>query len=124
MLIADELTDRVIGLAVEVHRHTGPGLLESVYERCLYHELKTAGIRFDRQKPLPVKYKGISLDAGFRADMVVENALLIEIKAVGSILPVHNTQVLTYLRMSGYRVGLLLNFHAPRLKDGLHRFVV
>src|SRR4051812_15514534 len=104
MLIAGDLTERVIGLAVEGHRHTGPGLLESVYERCLCHELKAAGIAFERQKPIPIRYKGLSLDTGFRADIVVENTLLIEVKAVAAILPVHETQLLTYLRMGGYRV--------------------
>ena len=124
MLIRQELTERVIGLAIDVHRDVGPGLLESVYERCLCYELGQAGIEFERQVAVPVIYKGMHLDEGFRADIVVDSTVILEIKAVAAILPAHEAQLQTYLRMSGTRIGLLLNFSAPRLKDGLRRFVV
>jgi GxxExxY protein len=124
MLLARELTERVIGLAIEVHRLTGPGMLESVYEGCLCYELGQAGITFERQAGIPVAYKGDQFDEGFRADILVERQLIIEIKAVATILPTRDAQVLTYLRMSGLRLGLLFNFHARLLKDGLRRFVI
>jgi GxxExxY protein len=124
MLIAQELTERVIGLAIQVHRHTGPGLLESVYERCLCYELHAANIQFEHQVQVPIIYKGTTIEARFRSDIVVDRTLIVEIKGVESLLPMHNAQLLTYLRMSGLRIGLLLNFHAVRLKDGMRRFVV
>jgi GxxExxY protein len=124
MLLAEPLTDRVIGLAIEVHRHTGPGLLESVYELCLFRELADAGVAFARQVTIPVLYKGSEVGDGFKADIVVAGELVMEIKAVSAILPIHAVQLPTYLRMSGIRVGLLLNFNVPRLVDGLHRYVV
>jgi GxxExxY protein len=124
MLLARELTEQVIGLAIEVHRLTGPGMLESVYESCLCHELEQAGINFERQVGIPVTYKGVRFDEGFRADILVDRQVVVEIKAVANIVPAHDAQVLTYLRMSGLRVGLLFNFHAPLLKDGLRRFVI
>ncbi len=124
MLLAEPLTERVIGLAMEVHRHTGPGLLESVYEQCLCHELAQAGIAFARQVAIPVTYEGVAIGDGFKADIVVARELILEVKAVAAILPVHEVQLRTYLRMSGIRVGLLLNFNAPCLIDGLRRYVV
>jgi GxxExxY protein len=124
MLLAESLTEHVIGLAIEVHRHTGPGLLESVYEQCLCVELRQAGIAFARQIPIPVVYKGAQVGDGFKADIVVQQQVILEIKSVASILAVHEMQLRTYLRMSGIRVGLLLNFNAPRLMDGLRRSVV
>jgi GxxExxY protein len=124
MLLARELTERVIGLAIEVHRLIGPGMLESVYEGCLCYELGQAGIAFERQTGISVAYKGVQFDEGFRADILVDRQLILEIKAVASILPAHEAQVLTYLRMSGLRLGLLFNFHARLLKDGLRRFVI
>jgi GxxExxY protein len=124
MLIARELTEQVIGLAIEVHRQTGPGMLESVYAGCLCHELEQAGIAFQREAAVRVTYKGVQFDEGFRADILVQRQLIVEIKAVAALLPVHDAQVLTYLRMSGLRLGLLFNFHARLLKDGLRRFVV
>jgi GxxExxY protein len=123
MLLAGELTERVIGLAIEVHGQTGPGLLESVYEGCLCFELGHSGIGFERQVGIPVTYKGLPLDEGFRADVLVAGQVILEIKAVATILPAHEAQLQTYLRMSGIRIGLLLNFHAPRLIDGRRRFV-
>lgn len=124
MLLARELTERIIGLAIEVHRTTGPGMLESVYESCLCHELTQADIAFERQVGIPVIYKGVQFDEGFRADILVDRQVVVEIKAVAKLIPVHDTQVLTYLRMSGLRVGLLFNFHARLLKEGLRRFVI
>ena len=105
MLLARELTERVIGLAIEVHRLTGPGMLESVYEGCLCHELEQAGIAFERQAGIPVTYKGVQFDEGFRADILVDRQLIIEIEAVANIVLTHDAQVLTYLRMSGLRLG-------------------
>ena len=124
MLLAKSLTEQVIGLAIEVHRNTGPGLLESVYEQCLCAELRRAGVAFTRQVPIPILYKGEQVGDGFKADVVVAEQLIVEIKSVATILPVHEMQLRTYLRMSGMRVGLLLNFNAPRLIDGLRRYVV
>jgi len=124
MLLARQLTEQVIGLAIEVHRVTGPGMLESVYEGCLCHELAQAGIAFDRQVGIPVTYKGVQFEEGFRADILVARQVVVEIKAVAKLVPAHDAQVLTYLRMSGLRVGPLFNFHAPPLKDGLRRFII
>jgi GxxExxY protein len=124
MLLRRELTEKVIGLAIKLHRRVGPGLLESVYERCLCFEFQQAGIEFERQVDVPVVYEGVSLEAGFRADIIVARELILEIKAVERLLPVHEAQLLTYLRMSGYHIGLLLNFNVLRLKDGIRRFVM
>jgi GxxExxY protein len=124
VLLAGELTEQVIGLAIEVHRHTGPGLLESVYEQCLCHELREAGSAFERQVAIPVIYKAMPIGEGFRADIVVEREVILEIKSVAAILPVHEAQLHTYLRMSGLRIGLILNFNARRLTEGIRRYVV
>jgi GxxExxY protein len=118
------LTERIIGLAIEVHRFVGPGLLESVYRECLCLELEQAGIRFETEVAVPVVYKGSTIPLGFRADILVHGVVMVEVKALASLLPAHEAQILTYLRMSGIRVGLLMNFHAKLLKDGLLRFVV
>ena len=120
----DPLTSRVIGLGIDVHRELGPGLLESAYEECLCFELKQAGIAYDRQMPLAVVYKGVSLECGYRLDIVVRRELIIEIKAVERLLPIHDAQILTYLRLSGHKVGLLMNFNTVALKDGIRRFVL
>ena len=117
------LTERIIGLAIEVHRKTGPGLLESVYAACLCFELEQAGIPILRQISIPVFYKGMKIPLGFRADILVADTVILEIKALPALLPAHDAQLQTYLRMSGIPVGLLLNFHAIRLKDGLRRFI-
>lgn len=119
-----DLTERVIGSAIDVHRHLGPGLLELAYEECLCFELRQAGIEHRRQVPLPVVYKDVRLDCGYRMDIVVRDQLIIEIKAIERIAPLHEAQILTYLRLSGYTVGLLLNFNSVVLKDGLRRFVL
>ena len=124
MLLAESLTEQVIGLAIEVHRNTGPGLLEAVYEQCLCVELRRADVAFVRQVPIPMLYKGEQVGDGFKADVVVAEQLILEIKSVATILAVHEMQLRTYLRMSGIRVGLLLNFNAPRLIDGLRRYVM
>jgi GxxExxY protein len=117
-LLHEELTERVIGAAIEVHRALGPGLLESAYEECLCHEFHLQGISFERQRPLPVEYKGVKLDCGYRLDLLVENKVIIEIKCVEHVLPVHEAQLLTYLKMTGMRVGLILNFNVPTLTKG------
>ena len=118
------LTERVIGLAIEVHRHLGPGLLESAYEECLCYELATHDIEFARQVPLPITYKEIKLDCGYRMDLVIDRSLVIEVKAIERLNPIHDAQLLTYLRLSGHRIGLLMNFHAILLKVGLRRLML
>ena len=124
MLSGAALTERIIGLAMDVHRHFGPGLLESVYEQCLCFELAQAGIPHKRQAPLPVVYKSLRMATAFRADVLVADEVIVELKSIERLSPVHEAQVLTYLRMTGYRVGLLMNFNSLRLKDGLRRFVM
>lgn len=101
----------------------GPGLLESTYEACLEHELLERGLRCERQKPLPVVYRGVRLDCGYRIDLLVEDLVLVELKAVSRVLPLHQAQMMTYLKLSGLHVGLLLNFHVLRMRDGIHRYV-
>jgi len=120
----DEISNKVIGFAIEVHRTLGPGLLESIYERCLCHELERSSISYRRQMPLPIRYKGEDLDCDYRLDLVVENSLIVEIKSVESFAPVHSAQMLTYLKISGIKTGLLINFNTAVLKDGLRRFVL
>jgi GxxExxY protein len=115
MLLAEPLTEQVIGLAIEVHRNTGPGLLEAVYEQCLCMELRREGVAFKRPVPIPILYKGEPVGDDFKADVVVAEQFIVETKSVATILTVHEMQLRTYLRMSGIRVGLLLNFNAPRL---------
>ena len=117
------LTDRIIRLGIKVHRKLGPGLLESVYHQCLCWELHHAGLDFEREVSLPVIYEDMHMDRGFFADIVVAKTVLLELKAVEHILPVHRAQTLTYLRLSGCAIGLLMNFNVVLLKDGLHRFV-
>ena len=118
------LTERIIGLAIKVHRLLGPGLMESVYEACLSHELHRDGIAATRQVWLPVLYDGMRLDNGYRADLIVDGRVVLEIKSVEHLLPLHQLQLLTYLRLGGYRIGLLMNFNSVRLKDGLRRLVI
>lgn len=119
----DQLSDAVIGAAIEVHRMLGPGLLESAYEECLCRELTLRDIPYERQVPLPVVYKDVKLECGYRMDVVVAKALVVEVKSVDAIAPIHEAQLLTYLKLSGIRVGLLLNFNVPVLKDGIRRRV-
>jgi GxxExxY protein len=123
-LIRDPLVEIVIACAIEVHRHLGPGLLESAYQRCLAHELKLRGVGFTVQERIPLVYKGLSLDCGYRVDLVIERRLVVELKMVDHILPVHTAQLLTYVRLLGAKQGLLLNFHAARLVDGLRSVVL
>jgi GxxExxY protein len=120
----DLLTERVIGLAIEVHRQLGPGLLESAYEECLCYELTHAELRFRRQIGLPVIYKSVRLDCGYRLDLVVEDKLILELKTVERLLPIHEAQVITYLRLSGIPTGLLLNFNSAVLKQGIRRLML
>jgi len=119
----DQITRRIIGAAIEVHKTLGPGLLESAYQVCLAFELRHMGLEVEEQKPLPVMYKDVKLDCGYRLDLVVEDAVIVEIKAVERLAPIHDAQLLSYLRLSQKRVGLLLNFHVRVLKDGLKRIV-
>ncbi|HEX8566104.1 MAG TPA: GxxExxY protein [Pyrinomonadaceae bacterium] len=119
----DEITSKVIGAGIEVHKVLGPGLLESAYEECLCYELSQIGLSFERQVDLPVIYKGVHLDCGYRMDLVVENSVIVEIKAVEQIIKIHEAQLLSYLKLYGKTVGLLLNFHSPILKNGLKRIV-
>jgi GxxExxY protein len=123
MIENDLLTEKIIGAAIEVHRALGPGLLESAYEECLCHELHLGGIAFSRQQPLPVIYKGMHLDCGYRLDMVVEGRVVVELKTVDRILPIHEAQLLTYLRLAGIHTGLILNFNVPALRQGIKRMV-
>jgi GxxExxY protein len=120
----NEITGKIIGAALEVHRTLGPGLLESAYEECLCHELACQGIYYERQKPLPVMFKGVALDCGYRLDLIVANAVVVEVKALEAVLPVHEAQVLTYLKIGGWSVGLLINFNVPVLRDGIKRLVL
>jgi GxxExxY protein len=124
LIEAEPFSRQVIGCAIEVHRTLGPGLIESVYEACLCQELAAAGLAFVRQRKLPVVYKGQRLDCDLRVDVVVEDTLLLEIKSVAMLLPVHEAQLHTYLKLSGLRVGLLLNFNEARLADGIRRRLV
>jgi GxxExxY protein len=116
-------TGRIVGAAIQVHSVLGPGLMESVYETCLAFELREQGLFVQTQVPVPVVYKSISLDAGYRADMVVEHAIVVDIKSVSRLLPVHKAQVLTYLKLLDRRIGLLLNFYVPVMSDGIRRVV-
>ena len=120
----NRVTEQIIGAAIEVHKALGPGLLESAYEECLCHELALRSVAFERQRPLPVEYKGTRLDCGYRLDLLVAGSVVVEIKAVECIEPIHEAQLLTYLRLGGWRVGLLLNFNVPVLKDGIRRRIL
>ena len=118
----DPLTGKIIGAAITVHKTLGPGLLESVYHRCLAHELCLSNIRFKSEVPLPVHYKEISLDCGYRIDMIVEDQVILELKAVKQFQDVYTAQILTYMKLAGIKTGLLINFNVRRLKDGIKRF--
>ncbi|HEY3488667.1 MAG TPA: GxxExxY protein [Candidatus Deferrimicrobiaceae bacterium] len=116
-----DLSEPVIGACIEVHRHLGPGLLESAYEACLCHELSLRGMSFERQRAVPLTYKGLALECGYRLDLVVADRVIVEIKAVEALAPIHEAQALTYLRLTGLEVALLVNFRVPVLKHGLRR---
>jgi GxxExxY protein len=120
----DSLSKEVIGAAIEVHRQLGPGLLESAYEKCLAFELEERGCHCTRQLELPVKYKGVQLDCGYRVDLLVEDRLIVELKCVDRLLRVHEAQVLMYMKLSNAKIGLLINFNVPLLRNGIRRFVI
>ena len=123
MLVEEDLTHAIRGAAIEVHRNLGPGLLESAYETCLCWELDQLGVPNQKQLALPVNYKGQQLDCDYRIDILVDERVLLELKSVKKNLPIHEAQILTYLRLSGTKVGLLMNFNVPLMKDGIERFV-
>ena len=120
----NELTGKIIGCAIEVHKYLGPGLLESAYEECLCYEFEQKNIFYERQKPIPINYKSIKLDAGYRIDVLVENLVVIELKSIDILAPIHTAQILTYLKFSEKKIGLLINFNVTKLKDGLKRYVL
>jgi GxxExxY protein len=120
----DELSRSVIGCAIEVHRTLGPGLLESTYRQCLGYELSRAQIRFQMEVPLPVRYKDVLLDCGYRIDLLVSGDLIVEIKSVETLLPIHQAQILTYMRLAKIPIGLLINFNVTKLQNGIKRFVL
>jgi len=117
----NQITERVIGVCIDIHKQLGPGLLESAYEECVCYELAQLGMRFERQKPLPVKYKNVNLDCGYRLDLVIEDKVILELKTVEQLLPIHEAQLLTYLKLSGLTLGLLINFNVAMLKHGIKR---
>ena len=119
-----ELTSKIINCAIEVHKALGPGLLESAYEECLAYELRNAGLKVERQKPVSVIYKEIKLDCGYRMDILVEDTVVVELKSVDEFHPVHGAQILTHLKFSGKKIGLLINFNVTLLKDGIKRYVM
>jgi GxxExxY protein len=120
----DALSNRVIGCAIEVHKNLGPGLLESTYEQCLAHELSVADIPFKLQFSLPVEYKGTKLDCGYRVDLLVDNKIIVELKSIDRILPIHEAQLLTYMKLADVSIGLLMNFNVKYMKDGIKRMVL
>jgi len=120
----NQITESVIGAAIEVHRHLGPGLLESSYQACLAREMALRNLAFEQEKPLPLEYKGLQLDCGYRLDFIVEKSVIVEIKAVEALQPIHDAQLLTYLRLTGCKIGLLINFNVPVLKQGLKRMAL
>lgn len=119
----NKVTEAIIGAAIEVHRQLGPGLFEKTYQACLEQELTARGVAFEREKHLPVLYKGVRLDDAYRIDLLVENKVIVKVKSVAALAPVHEAQLLTYLKLTGMRIGLLLNFNTRLLKDGLKRLV-
>lgn len=120
----DSLSTQVIGCAIEVHRELGPGLLESAYEQALAYEINLAGIKVERQVNQPINYKGMLIECGYRMDMLVEDQLIVELNSVECINPIHRAQLITYLKLAKRRVGLLINFNVPLLKDGIERFII
>ena len=120
----NQLSHEIIGAAIEVHRTLGPGLLESSYHGCLCRELLVRGVPFEREKPLPLEYKGIRLECGYRIDILVAGLVVVEVKSVEALAPIHDAQLLTYLRLGGWKIGLLINFNVVLLKNGIHRRVM
>ena len=119
----NELTGKIIQCAIEVHKALGPGLLESAYKECLYHELQEAGLKVEKEKALPLVYKDVRLDCGYRIDLLVENQIIMELKSVDALNDIHMAQILTYLKLQNLRYGLLINFNVAKLKDGIKRIV-
>ena len=119
----NQITEKIIGCAIEVHKKLGPGLLESAYEECLSYELKSAGFAIERQVPVPVVYKEIKLEYGYRIDILVERTVIIELKAIDAFAPVHEAQILTYMKFANKRIGLLINFYVTLLKEGIKRYI-
>ncbi len=124
MKFINELSGEIIACAIEVHRHLGPGLLESAYQECLCYELNQAGLNFEKEKKLPIIYKDITLDHGYRIDLLVEDKIVIELKTVETFTDVHFAQILTYMKLGGYELGLLMNFKVKMLKNGIKRFII
>ena len=122
-MVENKLTEKIIGCAIEVHKILGPGLLESAYQECLYYELKNAGLKVEKENPMPIVYKDIKLDHGYRIDLLVENKVVVELKTVEAFTDVHLAQVLTYLKLGNYKLGLLINFHVTKLINGLKRVI-
>jgi GxxExxY protein len=123
MISENDISGRVIGCAIEVHKALGPGLLESAYRQCLYYELKKEGFSVEMEKPMPITYKEIKLDHGYRIDLLIEGKVVVEIKTIEDFTDVHTAQVLTYLRLGNYKLGLLINFHTSLLKNGIKRII-
>jgi GxxExxY protein len=123
-MVDNAITRQIIGAAIEVHRQLGPGLLESAYEECLCHELAARKVNFERQKPIPLVYKDAKLDCSYRLDILVEGKIVVELKSIGGLGPIHDAIVLTYLKLSGHKLGLLINFNVALLKDGIKRFIM
>ena len=122
-MVINKITETIIGCAIEVHRNLGPGLLESAYEECLFYELQKAGLSVERQKPVPVVYKEKKLECGYRIDLLVENMVVVELKTVDAFNPVHEAQILTYMKFSNKQIGLLINFNVTMLKNGIKRYI-
>jgi len=120
----NQITEKIIGSAIEVHKQLGPGLLESAYEECLFYELINSGLNVKKQLALPLVYKEIKLDTGYRIDLMVENQIIVEIKSVDAIAEIHKAQLMTYMKLSNVKVGLLINFNVTRLKDGIVRWII
>jgi GxxExxY protein len=121
-MLDNEITQQIIGAAIKVHKQLGPGLLESAYEECLCHELTVRNMNFERQKPIPLVYKEAKLDCGYRLDLLVEGRIVVELKSIDGLGPIHEAIILTYLKLSGHKLGLLINFNVSLLKDGIRRF--
>ena len=121
MLYLEDLTEKIIGAAIEVHRTLGPGLLESAYQECLARELTLRKVPFEKEKNLPVEYKGVHVDGGYRIDFLIDNQVIVELKAVEAVLPIHRAQLITYLKLTGHKVGLLINFNVQQLIKGIER---
>ena len=123
LIIENKLTNQIIGIAIEIHKILGPGLLESVYRDCLYHKLEQSGLKVEKEKLLPIVFEGLKIDSGYRIDLIVEGKLIVELKCVDKLSDVHLAQILTYLRLGNYKLGLLINFNVLLLKNGIKRIL-